>query len=232
MLGWCREWIILAVLYLVANTVRRMDFNHLWMAVFYISCRQVKHWENKRTLIVVWLCWQYCTLIAQFEEHDWILFSVCLTASCWEPSLSWTAVPKWTGWRWWTQNSFYEPQASKQTMTTLLWSQVLDIFLLQVVSWVFWLVLSIVIFNVTVIILGFYCEFYCSTVILITDLSSLFLCLEQNYGLTEVVVIIFPSNTPKIWRERGSSTSGDHHCYSWFLLWKIIRFPLLIPFTP
>lgn len=85
----------------------------------------------------------------------------------------------------------------------------------------------------TVIILGFYCEFYCSTAILITDLSSLFLCLEQNYGLTEVVVIIFPSNTPKIWKERGSSTSGDHHCYSsWFLLWKIIRFPSLVPFTP
>lgn len=83
------------------------------------------------------------------------------------------------------------------------------------------------------IILGFYCEFYCSTALHITDLSDLLLCLQQNYGPTEIVVIIFPSNTPKIWRERWSSTSGDHHYYSsWFPLWKIISFSSLVPFIP
>lgn len=64
-------------------------------------------------------------------------------------------------------------------------------------------------------------------------MSSLLLCLQQNYGPTEIVVIIFPSNTPKVWRKRGSSSSGDRHYYSsWFLLWKIVRFSSLFPFTP
>lgn len=81
--------------------------------------------------------------------------------------------------------------------------------------------------------LGFYYEFYCSTTILTTDLFSLLLCLEQSYGSTGISVIIFPSDTPKFWRERGSSTSRDHYCYSpWFFLWKINSFPLLPSFTP
>ena len=84
------------------------------------------------------------------------------------------------------------------------------------------------------IILGFYYEIYCSTAILITDFSSLLLHLEQSYGSTGIVVISFPSDTPEFWRERGSNISGDQHCYSpsWFLLWKIISFPSLLPFTP
>lgn len=57
------------------------------------------------------------------------------------------------------------------------------------------MVVSIVIFNVTLIILEFHCEFYCFTAIIASDFSSLLL--EQNYGSTEIVVIIFTRDTPK-----------------------------------
>lgn len=45
------------------------------------------------------------------------------------------------------------------------------------------------------IFLGFYYGFYCSTSILITDLSSLLLCLEQSYGSTGIVATIFLGQT-------------------------------------
>lgn len=43
----------------------------------------------------------------------------------------------------------------------------------------------------------------------------------------------FHKRYTKIWRERGSSTSGDHHCYcSWFLMWRVIRFSSLLSIRP
>lgn len=95
---------------------------------------------------------------------------------------SWTGVPKWTGWWWRIQNSSYKPQPQKKLKQNFCGSK------------------CKVCYPALGFIMNFTAPWLC---LLLTCLVSFCVCPSRG-----IIIIIFPSETPKFWRD-GVSVPQD-----------------------